>query len=66
MVIKDERDKGTKLTEEQVEAVSKLGEVEQQIEYVRELQKTIQQQQRQYNRAVRQRDESEKKKVCCE
>ncbi|KAH7732093.1 keratin [Aphelenchoides avenae] len=62
VVIKDERDKGTKLTEEQVEAVSKLGEVEQQIEYVRELQKTIQQQQRQYNRAVRQRDESEKKK----
>jgi Na+/phosphate symporter len=63
VLIKKDQDAGKELTEEQKEAVSKLGEVEIQLEFVRDLQKTITQQTRQYSRAVRQREEGEKKKV---
>jgi hypothetical protein len=50
------------LTDEQREAVLMINEVERQIEWIKEVQKMTQQQGRQYQRAIKQRDEVERKK----
>ena len=57
--IKTDRDREINpvvLSTEQEEALSKLGEVDQQIEFVKELQRLNQKQLKLYSRAVRRRD----------
>lgn len=53
---------GMKLTEDQLDAISKASEVEQQVEFIKDLQKSVAQQLRQYQRVARQRDETQSKK----
>ncbi|KAI1725465.1 caprin like protein [Ditylenchus destructor] len=55
-LIRADQDNGAKLTAEQSEAISKLDEVVQQIDFIKDLQKLVNQQSRQYQRALRQRD----------
>lgn len=57
---KDEKD-GKKLIEEQVIALSRMGEVETQIEFVKEILKLISTLQKDYNRSKKQREEALKK-----
>uniref|UniRef100_A0A915EBW7 Uncharacterized protein n=1 Tax=Ditylenchus dipsaci TaxID=166011 RepID=A0A915EBW7_9BILA len=61
--IKLDRANGIKLTEEQLDAISKAGEVELQVEFIKDLQKLATQQVRQYQRAARQKDDALTKKT---
>ncbi|KAI1731960.1 caprin like protein [Ditylenchus destructor] len=60
--IRADQDSGAKLTLEQSEAISKLDEVVLQIEFIKDLQKLVNQQSRQYQRALRQRDSANEEK----
>uniref|UniRef100_A0A914BZ14 Caprin-1 dimerization domain-containing protein n=1 Tax=Acrobeloides nanus TaxID=290746 RepID=A0A914BZ14_9BILA len=60
--LKQELQNGKTLTDEQREAVLMINEVERQIEWIKEVQKMTQQQGRQYQRAIKQRDDVERKK----
>lgn len=60
--IRSDEENGAKLTAEQRDAISKLDEVVQQIDFIKDLQKLVTQQSRQYQRALRQRDNAEAEK----
>ncbi|VDM42497.1 unnamed protein product [Toxocara canis] len=57
----DERN-GKKLSEEQQEARSRIGEVETQLEFVKDIMKMLGSLQKEYNRSVKQRDDANRRK----
>lgn len=62
--VKQEKESGNTLTEEQLDAISKAPEVDQQVEYFKDLHKTVEQQARRYQTELKRTQEARDRTVC--